>query len=78
MFSMPYGFTDYRDNTWSNASVDTYNRFNEQAEKRERLNPARGSLTHDELEFYRDQRHKNFIQLEIAELKILQNIFNKS
>jgi len=64
---MQYGFTDYRGNTWGNASVDTYNRFNEQVFKREKLNPVRGTMAFDELEFYRDQRHKCFEQLaEIA------------
>ena len=61
--NLEYGFIDYRGNSWPNSCVDTYNRHNEQVEKRERLNPARGSMVFDELEFYRDARHKCFASL---------------
>ena len=62
--SLNYGFIDYNGNSWSNASVDTYNKFNEQVVKREKNLPLPvGSLALKELEFYRDQRHKTFIQL---------------
>jgi hypothetical protein len=55
-------FIDLNGSKWSQSSIDTYNRFNEQVEKREKLNnPSEQSK--QELEFYRDQRHKTFIQL---------------
>jgi hypothetical protein len=60
---MKYGFVDYLNNAWPDAHVDTYNHFNEQVEKREAKQPALGTMAFDELEFYRDQRHKMFIQL---------------
>lgn len=55
-------FTDYRGSTWTQTLIDTYNRFDAEVEKRERRKPPRGSLAHKELEFYRDQRHKQFEQ----------------
>ncbi len=65
---MEYGFVDYNGSQWSNVSVDTYNRFNEQVAKRDNLPyNDRSSLAFKELEFYKNQRHKNFVQLmEIA------------
>ena len=56
------GFIDLNDLEWSQTSIDTYNRFNEQVEKREALNNP-SVQSKQELEFYRDQRHKTFIQL---------------
>jgi hypothetical protein len=52
-------------NTWIDCHVDNYNRFNEQVEKRERMykDAVRGSECFNELEFYKDQRHKCFVQL---------------
>lgn len=68
-----YGFIDYNGNAWSNSSVDTYNRFNEQVVKREKKLPLpANSLAFKELEFYRDQRHKTFTLLcDIAKEKAL-------
>lgn len=65
---MEYGFVDYNSNQWSDVSVDTYNRFNAEVAKRDHLPyDDRNSLSFKELEFYKNQRHKNFIQLmEIA------------
>jgi len=65
---MQYGFIDFNLNVWPDASVNTYNRFNEQVAKRDKL-PAndKSSLAYKELEFYKNQRHKTFVQLmEIA------------
>lgn len=60
-------FTDYLGHTWTPSLIATYNRFDEQVSKRERQNPPPGSEAHKELEFYRNQRHKQFIQCsEIA------------
>ena len=59
-----YGFVDFNGNQWSNVSVDTYNRFNAEVAKRDNLPyDDRSSLAFKELEFYKDQRHKNFVQL---------------
>ena len=61
---MEHGFKDYNGNVWSNASVDTYNRFNIEVEKRDKLHcDDRNSLAFKELEHYKDQRHKTFVQL---------------
>ena len=60
-----YGFKDYLGNIWPNNFVDIYNQFNEQVVKRDLPNLCAQSRA--ELEFYKDQRHKQFIQLcEIA------------
>jgi hypothetical protein len=61
MITLP--FTDYRGSPWSQTMADTYNRFDAEVEKREKKEPPRGSLTWQELEFYRDQRHKTFVML---------------
>lgn len=65
---MEYGFVDYNGNQWSNNAVDTYNRFNAEVAKRDTVHfKSLDSLAFKELEFYKDQRHKNFVQLmEIA------------
>jgi hypothetical protein len=60
---MRYGFVDYRGNAWPNAHVDTYNRYNEQVFKRAYKETKRGTMAFDEMEFYRDQRHKMFVQI---------------
>ena len=59
---MQYGFVDYLGNVWSDNQVDTYNRYNAQVFKREAVPHDKGSLHCKELEFYKDQRHKQFIQ----------------
>jgi hypothetical protein len=59
--TLKYGFKDYLGNTWSNNFVGTYNQFNKQVVKRDLLNLCDQSKA--ELEFYKDQRHKQFIQL---------------
>ena len=65
MNNLNYGFKDYLGNTWHNNFVDTYNMFNAQVVKRDLPNLCAQSKA--ELEFYKDQRHKHFIQLcEIA------------
>lgn len=61
MITLP--FTDYRGSNWSQTMADTYNRFDAEVEKREKKEPPRGSQAWHELEFYRDQRHKTFVQL---------------
>lgn len=61
---MEYGFVDWNGNKWSNSAVDTYNRFNDEVAKRDKLPyDDRTSLAFKELEFYKDQRHKTFVQL---------------
>jgi len=65
---MKYGFIDYTSKKWHNSSVDTYNRACEEVIKRELHKTIAGSLAHHELEFFKDQQHKTFIQLsEIAQ-----------
>lgn len=63
--NIPYGFVDYFGHAWGDSSVDTYNRACEEVSKRERMykNPERGSECFSDLEFYKDQRHKTFVQL---------------
>lgn len=56
-----YGFKDYQNNIWNDSSVDTYNRFNDEVIKRDKNNLSH--MAKQELEFYKDQRHKQFIQL---------------
>jgi len=70
-----YGFVDFNGNKWSNNSVDTYNRFNAEVAKRDNLPyNDRSSLAFKELEFYKNQRHKNFVQLmEIAAEKMRES-----
>lgn len=60
------GFIDFNGLQWTQASIDTYNRFNEQVEKREILNNP-SAQSKQELEFYKDQRHKTFLQLSEIE-----------
>jgi len=60
---MEYGFIYYTGRKWHNSSVDTYNRACGEVIKREVNKPISGSLAHKELEFYKDQKHKTFIQL---------------
>ena len=65
-----YPFTDYNGNSWSESLVDTYNRYCHEVETRETRKLERDSLAWKELEFYRDQRHKQFIQCcEIASMR---------
>jgi len=56
-----YGFKDYQTNARNDSSVDTYNRFNDEVIKRDKNNL--NLMAKQELEFYKDQRHKQFIQL---------------
>jgi hypothetical protein len=60
---LAYGFVDYNGNVWSDNLVDTYNRYNDEVNKRLNMNfdhyPL-GSLCRKELEFYKDQRHAFF------------------
>ena len=60
---MNYGFVDYKGIAWHNSSVDTYNRFDAEVVKRDKPDMVKGSLAHKELEHYKDQRHKVFVQL---------------
>jgi hypothetical protein len=58
-----YGFVDYNGNAWSDNLVDTYNRYNEDVNKRLSMNfdhYPKGSLCRKELEFYKNQRHEFF------------------
>lgn len=79
MANLNYGFVDYRGNKWSKNMIDTYNRFNEQVEKRETQNVKNGSLAHKELEFYKDQRNKQFkILCEIASVSFKESLAPKA
>ena len=63
---MQYGFIDYLGRKWPDSFVDTYNRYDAEVIKRDKPNLCAESKA--ELEFYRDQRHKQFIQLsELAQ-----------
>ena len=73
---MLYGFVDYKNNVWSDNQVDTYNRFNEQVAKREKIPCERGSLSHKELVFYKDQRHKQFQQIVDINSNLIKPIPN--
>jgi len=65
---MVYGFEDINGNKWCNAWVDSYNSFNTILEKYKTIPYNQLSpLTLKEMNFYLDQRHKQYVMfLELS------------
>lgn len=60
---MQYGFQAFQGMVWCNQWVDTYNRYTKLIDQQERKDPLkRGALCNQEIEFYKDQRHRHFVQ----------------
>jgi hypothetical protein len=55
-------FIDLNGNEWLDILIEIYNRFDAEVAKREVRPYEFGSLGWQELEFYRNQRHKQFVQ----------------